>query len=186
MTDDTQLLLDYARRGDVRSFSALVGRHSKWLTAYLRGITPTLADAEDAVQETWVKVIRSCGSYRGGSVRAYLTRVARSVAIDRFRRNGRPTVSVDAVGEDGASLSETLADGAPPPDAAFECRATAEEVRRAVRLLPGNQREVLLMRIEAELSFKEIAETLGIPLGTALTWMHAATLRLKKELGKWK
>ena len=35
-------------------------------------------------------------------------------------------------------------------------------------------------------SFKEIAETLGIPLGTALTWMHAATLRLKKELGKWK
>lgn len=186
MIDDAQLLLDYARRGDVKSFSALVGRHSKWLIAYLRGIAPTLADAEDAVQEVWMKVIRSCGSYRGGSVRAYLTRVARSVAIDRFRRNGRPTVSVDAVGADGTSLSETLTDGAPPPDAAFECRATAEEVRRAVRLLPENQREVLLMRIEAEMSFREIAEALGIPLGTALTWMHVATLRLKKELGKWK
>ena len=57
MTDDAQLLLDYARRGDVKSFSALVARHSKWLTAYLRGITPTLADAEDAVQEAFIKII---------------------------------------------------------------------------------------------------------------------------------
>ena len=186
MTEDAQLLLDYARRGDLKSFSSLVARHSKWLTAYLRGVTPTLADAEDAVQETWVRVIRSCESFRGGSVRAYLTRVARSAAIDRFRRAGRPAVSVDAAGEDGAALLEVLPDGALAPDAAFESRATAEDVRRAVRALPENQREVLLMRIEAELSFREIAETMGIPLGTALTWMRAATLRLKKELGKWK
>ena len=186
MIDDAQLLLDYARKGDVASFSALVRRHSKWLVAYLRGITSNEADAEDAVQETWVRVIRSCGSFRGGSVRAYLTRVARSVAIDRFRRAGRPTVSVNSAGADGVMLVETLPDGAPAPDAAFESRATAEDVRRAVRALPENQREVLLMRIEAELSFKEISETLGIPLGTALTWMHAATVRLKKEFGRWK
>ena len=186
MTEDAQLLLDYARRGDLKSFSSLVARHSKWLTAYLRGVTPTLADAEDAVQETWVKVIRSCGSYRGGSVRAYLTRVARSAAIDRFRRNGHSTVSVDAADADGATLAETLPDDAPSPGEAFESRATLEDVRRAIGALPEHHREVLLMRIEAELSFKEIAETLGIPLGTALTWMHAATVRLKKELGKWK
>lgn len=186
MTEDAQLLSDYARKGDVASFSALVIRHSKWLTAYLRGVTPTLADAEDAVQETWMRVIRACGSYRGGSVRAYLTRIARSVAIDRFRLARSPTVSVDAVDEDGLVLSDVLPDTAPAPDAVFECRATADEVRQAVRGLPEGQREVLMMRIEAELSFREIAETMGIPLGTALTWMHAAKLRLKKELGKWK
>lgn len=184
MTDDARLLLDYAKRGDVKSLSSLVVRHSKWLAAYLRGSTSVEADAEDAVQEVWVRVIRSCGSYRGGSVRAYLARIARSVAIDRFRR-GRPMVSVDATDGEGAVLAETLADGAPAPNAAFESRATSEDVRRAVRALPENQREVLLMRIEAELSFKEISETMGIPLGTALTWMHAATVRLKKELGRW-
>ena len=186
MTDDSRLLLDYARRGDVKSFSALVARHSNWLTAYLRGVTPTLEDAEDAVQEIWARVIHSCGSYRGGSVRAYLIRIARSVAVDRFRRAGRPAISVDDIGAGGTTLAESLPDDSPAPDAAFESRATAEDVRRAVKGLPENQREVLLMRIEAELSFREIAETMGIPLGTALTWMHAATLRLKKELGKWK
>ena len=186
MTEDAQLLFDYARKGDVASFSALVVRHSKWLTAYLRSMSPTLADAEDAVQETWIRVIRACNSYRGGAVRAYLTQIARSVAIDRFRLAKCQTVSVDAVGEDGLALSDVLPDASPTPDEMFECRATADEVRRAVRELPEGQREVLMMRIEAELSFREIAETMGIPLGTALTWMHAAKLRLKKELEKWK
>ena len=186
MTDDARLLLAYAREGDVKSFSALVVRHSQWLAGFLRGLVPTAADAEDAVQETWVRVIRACGSYRGGSVRAYLARAARSVVVDRFRRGRHLVASIDAMGEEGAALSEAVVDGAPPPDAAFKSRATAEDVRRAVRALPEGQREVLLMRIEAELPFSEIAEELGIPLGTALTWMHAATLRLKRELGRWK
>ena len=172
-------MLDYARHGDVKSLSALVARHSRWLLAYLRGLSPTEADAEDATQETWMRIIRSCGSYRGGSVRAYLTKIAHSVAIDRFRRKGE-TVSVEA-GEI-APLVETLADDAPGPDERFECHATADDVRRAVRLLPEGQREVLLMRIEGELPFREIAEIMGIPLGTALTWMHMATRQLREKL----
>lgn len=184
MPDDRQLLLDYARHGDVKSLSALVVGNAKWLTAYLRGMSPSEADAEDAFQATWEKVIRSCGSYRGGSVRAYLTRVARSVTIDRFRRDRLTTVSADAVGDSGESVAETLADEAPTPGEAFESSATAEDVRRAIQTLPEGQREVVLMRIEGELSFKEIAELMGIPLGTALTWMHNATIRLKEILGE--
>ena len=184
MAEDSQLLQRYAREGDVRSLSELVSAHTRWLMAYLRGALPSEADAEDAFQATWEKVIRSCGSYRGGSVRAYLTRVARSVTIDRFRRDRLPTVSADAVGEDGESVAETLADEAPTPGEAFESSATAEDVRRAIHTLPEGQREVMLMRIEGELSFKEIAELMGIPLGTALTWMHNATIRLKEILGE--
>ena len=179
MTDDARLLLDYAKRGDVKSLSSLVVRHSKWLAAYLRGSTSSEADAEDAVQEVWVRVIRSCGSYRGGSVRAYLARIARSVAIDRFRR-GRPMVSVDATDGEGAVLAETLADGAPAPNAAFESRATSEDVRRAVRALPENQREVLLMRIEAELSFKEIGKIHSKTESWARVTYHRARLMLKE------
>ena len=103
--------------------------------------------------------------------------------IDRFRRSGRPTCSLDAVDENGASLAETLVDGAPWPSAATELRGTAADVRRAVRALPEGPRTVLLLRIEGELSFREIAGELNIPLGTALTWMHAATVRLRKLLG---
>ena len=184
MSEDGQLLLAYAREGDVRSLSALVKRNAGWLKGFLRGLAPSDADAEDAFQDTWMRVIRSCGSYRGGSVRAYLATIARSVVIDRFRRNGSPSVSIDAERESGGAAVDALADESPSPGALFEKAVTAEDVRRAVRALPRGPREVVLMRIEGEFSFKEIAATLGIPLGTALTWMHAATNRLKGVFAK--
>jgi len=182
MPDGSQLLLDYAHRGDLASFSALVTAHAKWLLAFLRGLLPTEADAEDAVQETWMRVIRSCGSYRGGSVRAYLSQVARSVAVDRFRRSGAPTVSLDEAGEDGEPTSVELPDGAPTPDVRFETRATAAEIRATVRRLPWRLREVFLLRVEGELTFREIADQLDLPLGTILTRMRSASARLRKEL----
>lgn len=181
MAGDEQLLLDYARRGDVKSLSALVVRHEKWLMAYLRGMSPSEADAEDAFQTCWVRVVKSAGSYRGGSVRSYLMRIARSVAIDRFRRRGAPTLSIDDEALQG--LADAVADVRPTPADVHETSATREDVRSAVRALPERLRDVLLMRIEGELPFKEIAEQMGIPLGTALTWMHAATVRLRKTLG---
>lgn len=184
MPDGRDLLLNYVRRGDVESFSAFVVLHAGWLKAYLRGLVSSEVEADDAFQDVWVKVIKSCGSYRGGSVRAYLTRVARSAVIDRFRRTGQPAVSLDAENDAGETLGNTLADAAPTADTAFETRSTGEDVRRAVRTLPPNQREVVMMRVEGELSFREIAEILGVPLGTALTWMHVATRRLRELLGE--
>lgn len=181
MAEEDRLLLDYARRGDVSSLSALVERTTKPLTAYLRGMTPSDADAEDAFQECWVRVIRSCGAYRGGSARAYLMRIARSVVIDRFRRLGAPTVSIDA--DESAGLAESLVSDAPSPDVSVERSASSAAIRQAVRALPEGQREVLLLRIEGELPFKDIADQIGIPLGTALTWMRAATITLRKMLG---
>lgn len=182
--EDEQLLFDYVRRGEVKSLSALVTRTSRPLMAYLRGMTPNDADAEDAFQECWMRVIRSCASYRGGSVRAYLMTIARSVVIDRYRRRGAPTVSIDA--DESEGLASVLAAESPTPDKTCERAANAAVVRAAVRILPPQQREVLLLRIEGELPFKEIAAQLGIPLGTALTWMHAATEKLKQMLGEKK
>ncbi len=113
-------------------------------------------------------------------MRAYLMRIARSVVIDRFRRRGAPTVSIDA--EEPEGLESRLAAESPTPALDCERAANAEAIRNAVRALPERQREVLLLRIDGELSFKEIAAELGIPLGTALTWMHAATMKLKDLL----
>jgi len=180
--EDAGLLAAYARRGDVASLSALVRRHSVWMQALLRGMLPSAADAEDAFQEAWVRVIRAADRYKGGRVRAYLAAVARSAAIDRLRRLGR-TVSLDADAGEGASFLDSVPDGAPTPVERFESKATSEDVRRAVRALPEGPRQVLLMRIEGDLPFREIASELGVPLGTALTWMRAATLKLKEMLG---
>ena len=83
-----------------------------------------------------------------------------------------------------ASAAVELADPSPSPDEHFESEAAEEDVRKALMELPEGQRQVILMRIEAELSFKEIADTLGVPIGTALTWMHSAKANLKKILGR--
>lgn len=185
MEEDSKLLFAYSRQGDVESLSALVRRHSVWMQAFLRGLLPTVADAEDAFQETWVRVVKSAGKYRGGKVKPYLAVVARSAAIDRLRQMGR-LVSLDAEDGEGASAAERLLDESPLPGELFESKAMSEDVREAVSVLPEGQRQVLLMRIEGELSFKEIASELGVPLGTALTWMRTATLKLKEMLGESK
>ena len=115
-------------------------------------------------------------------VKPYLATVARSVAIDHLRRT-RAVVSLDDEEGEGAAVAATVADEGPAPGEAFESQATSDDVRRAVSTLPEGPRQVLLMRVEGELSFREIAAELAIPLGTALTWMRSATTKLRKMLG---
>lgn len=164
--------------------SSLVAEHARWLTGFVRGLCANEADAEDAYQETWLRLMKAGDGYRGGSMRAYLARIARSAVVDRYRKSGRYVLSLDAPAEDGASAAEELSDPAATPERRFETAATHADVLAAVRTLPAGPRTVLLMRIEGELSFKEIAAALDVPLGTALTWMHAATVRLKRQLGE--
>lgn len=167
---------------DDASIPALVAEHGKWLMAFLIGLTGNVADAEDAFQETWMRLIRSRAVARGAGFRSYLVKAARSVVIDRLRRS-RPAESIDALDDEGEQVIGEIADSAPGPDERYESKATASDVRRAIAELPFNWRQVVLMRIEGEMEFKDIAAELGIPLGTALTWMHKATKELKRKLG---
>jgi len=182
MAEAPQSLALYAQTGDLKAFEAFVRGQYRPLLAFLRGMLPTEEDAEDAAQETWLRLIRFCGAYRGGSETGYLMRIARSVVADRYRRRGLSTVSMS--GEDDAEGALEVPDASPTPDRAFETRATAEDVRQAVRDLPFRPREVLLLRIEGGFTFREIAEELSLPLGTVLTLMRSATKRLKKKLGE--
>lgn len=181
--EDVRLLSAYVSGGDTEALSALIERNAKWMLAMLRGLTANDSDAEDALQDAWRRVI-SAGGYRGGSARAYLARVARSAAVDAFRRKGRELAVLDAPDEDGSTPVAELVDESPSADEAFETKATAEEIRSAVRALPGAQRQVFMMRVEGQLAFREIAEELGLPLGTVLTWMRRATIALRKKLAR--
>lgn len=165
---------------DSAEFSALVAEHAVWLTAFLRGLTACEADAEDAFQDVWLRVLRGCGPDNPRALRGYLAKIARSVVIDRYRRNWRMALMVDDA-ESALKVSE-IETSAPDPAQTFESAATHEEVLAAVRSLPEGPRTVVLMRIEGELSFQEIADILEVPLGTVLTWMRRATTHLKTSL----
>ena len=181
---DEELLSAFARVGDAAAMTALVERHGAALGAFLAGWCEEKADAQDVAQETWLKVMRSPQSFRGGSFRAWVLRIARNQVIDRARVR-KPDVSLDApIGDSPLSpgLVETLADDKSPSP--VEALASAEEravALAAIRALPAPQRDVFLLRA-AGISFSEIATRFSIPLNTALGRMHYAMKALKKEL----
>ena len=182
MSNDSLLFENYVRRGDLESLSALVFRHSVWMLALLRGMLNSASDADDAFQDTWIRVIKSADRYKGGNIKSYLAIVARSVAVDFLRRRGRDMRFEPLVNENDEAIE--IPDSSPTPDERFESLARSDDVLRALADLPEGPRQVFLMRIEAELSFREIAETMDIPIGTALTWMQSAKVKLKKILGR--
>ena len=127
----------------------------------------------DLVQETLLRVwerIQVEGGQRPTS--ALVRTVLRRLKIDRWRRE-RP-VDMEALPE--------RADGAPEPPQLIEDRELAGLLRQRVAALPPSHREVVRLRMEEGLPFRQIAEQQGVPLGTALGRMHLAMKRLRREL----
>lgn len=163
--------------------AALVETHAKWLSAFLRGLTRSEADADDAFQDVWMRAIRSGGLQQASSPRAYLAKVARMVVIDRHRRNARYAESLDVADDSGETGVDRLVGASPSVNGRVAAADLHEAVLAAVRALPAGPRQVVLLRIEAGLKYEAIAAELGVPLGTALTWMRTATRLLRKRLG---
>ena len=183
---DEALLRRYERAGDAVAMESLVCRHAAALGAYLAGWSRDATEAQDLAQEAWLRVLRAPGSFRGGSFRAWLLRIARNLAVDRSRKHA-PELWLDAPSApepDSPPLVETLPDAsADPPDAALLASEDRALLLDAVRGLPGPQRDVFLLRA-AGVSFADIASRIGIPLNTALGRMHYAMKALRAALAR--
>ena len=182
-TSDADLLFAYAK-GNVPALDCLVGRYRQALFSWFLGMTGSRTDAEDLFQDLWVRVIRNAERFENVSFRAWMWQIARNLLID-FRRKKKPDVSLDAAEtEDDHSLLDELVS---PERGPAEDVAQADLARRAMQAvgqLPEIQREIFLMRVQGDLSFNEIAQTLQIPLNTALGRMHDATTKLRMVLAK--
>lgn len=180
-TSDAGLLQAFAN-GNAAAVDFLVARYRQVLFSWFVGMTGNHADAEDLFQELWFRVIRHAGRFNDVSFKAWIWKIARNLVID-FRRKKKPDVSLDAVeDEDDQPLVAQLTSKEKGPAEEVERKDRAKRVLKALESLPEIQREVFLMRVQGGLSFSEIAESLGIPLNTALGRMHDATTKLKKML----
>ena len=180
---DADLLFAYSK-GDVSAMDCLVGRYRQAFFSWFLGMTGSRADAEDLFQDLWIRVIKNAARFENVSFRAWMWQIARNLLID-FRRKKKPTVSLDAVeSEDDQPMLEQLVSPAKGPAEDVEQADLARRAMRAVGQLPEIQREIFFMRVQGDLSFNEIAETLKIPLNTALGRMHDATTKLRVILAK--
>ena len=173
-------LLAAARVGDQEAFGRLVERHSPWL---LRRIGRMVRDehlAQDILQQVWLDLYRSLSTLRSaGTLSAWLARVAYNRSVDELRRKRWPTLSELAMGEDEAGPSVVLLlDPTPLPEELIEWQERHQSLLAAIGTLPSRMRAVVLLRLEAQLSYGEIEQVLGIPVSTAKTLFFRAKRRL--------
>jgi RNA polymerase sigma-70 factor (ECF subfamily) len=176
---DEQLLAEYlAGRAD--RFEVLVRRYSQELFHFLVRFTGSASTAEDIVQETFLQVHLAAESFdRTRRFKPWLFTIAANKARDVLRSRARkPEVPLDAsVGgesDGGRRFVDFLADDTLAPTAALEHDEQSRIVQRVVDELPDHLREVLVLGYYHRMPYKDIAEILGVPLGTVKSRLHAA------------
>jgi RNA polymerase sigma-70 factor (ECF subfamily) len=145
-------------------------------------------DAEDLVQETYVKALKAFGTLRQPDrIRPWLFQILSRLVLDRQRSEGREVASGDLEELDRFSLYDLIWDEDPLPysdnlHGDFLAQFTDEEVRAALMRLPEGFRVPLVLLYVEELSYKELAEIVGCPVGTIMSRLHRARKILERDL----
>lgn len=178
--DDDTALVGAFLLGNDAAFGALVRRHEELVLRIVRRYADSPEDARDLAQRTFLRAFEAARRAFGRAgeafpVRRWLIRIAVNLAKNHLRDAQRWTRAPSAV------LADAAADGPAPADV-LERAEKAARLRAEVLRLPRRQREVLTLRIDAELSFAEIADSLGITENAAKVSFHHAARRLREAL----
>ncbi len=178
---DEQLVRE-AQAGKLRSFNVLVERHERPLyNLVLRHVSDRQL-AEDVTQEALLSAWRALHTFKGGSFKAWLYRIAVNEARDLYRsRIRRQASSLDDMLEQGVGLGFEADLGPGPEDAALSA-ATISAVERCLLKLPEKHRIVVLLSDVQGLTYDEVCQTLGLPLGTVKSRIFRARAALRKLL----
>ncbi len=186
-TATDEVLLVAAQGGDSAAFEMLVRRYTQPLYAFATRILGSADDAADVAQHTFIQCYNSLPRLRSDTpLRPWLYRVARNRCLDLLRQ--RRTANVEhARNDDGDEIDSlaTLPDTGPSLDALAERGDLQRLIAGAIGQLPQKYREVVVLRYEGELTFAEIAETLGIPENSAKTLFQRAKTMLRLALREW-
>lgn len=175
---DAALLRRY-RRGEVEAFDQLYQRHRVGLYRFLCSLSGDAALADEVFQETWLSLIRSQVEQRDSVLfKTFLYQIARNRLIDHWRHQGRHQGREEAYEE---ALHARL-DDAPGPDQQWVEGRERQRLQRALQELPEEQREVFLLRAEADLEVHEIAELTRAPAETVKSRLRYAIQKLRRLL----
>jgi RNA polymerase sigma-70 factor (ECF subfamily) len=181
-------LVRRAQGGDEAAFRSLVERHQRRAFAIALATVRHEQDARDVVQDAFLRVHKSLGTFQGGSsFFTWLYRIVTNLAIDLVRRPGR---NADALADDRGPSSGNegpepmwvaKVDGADPVDV-MRRKELAERMRTAIDALPSYHKAVILMREVEGLSYEEMAEAMQVSKGTIMSRLFHARQKLQKAL----
>jgi len=174
-----------AARGDKTAFGRLVDLHKRTVFGLCLRLLRDAEEARDAAQETFVRAYGAIATYDAAQPFApWLLRIARNHCLDLLRRRvpAGAQVHLDAEPEEGAPSRELADAEAPGADVVMERAQTRQSLEAAVAELPANYREVIQLFHVEHLSYKEIASTMDVPIGTVMTWLHRARGKLRTAL----
>ena len=166
--------------GDANAFETLVLEYEKNVYTIALRMTGNSEDAADMTQEAFIKAYNSLQSFRGDSkFSVWLYRIVSNVCLDFLRsKNRRPTVSLSVEDDDGEDTQLDVADESQSPELLLDRKLTRESVRRGLDSLPPDYRQILLLREIQGLSYDEIAQALGLEVGTVKSRIFRARKRL--------
>ena len=176
-TSDESLLVKFIA-GDQEAFAAIVGRYQRELYAFIIRYVGDQAAAEDLFQETFVQLHRSAETFdQQRRLKPWLFTIAANKARDYLRAAARrPVQRLDAQpnSEDSGSLMDLVPAGSPDAATAAIMSEDAQRVRDVLSAMSPIHREAIIMSFYQRLSYNEMAEILGVPLGTVKSRLHIA------------
>lgn len=177
---DKELVESYLN-GNQSSFEILLNRHQSRVYAYIMMLVKDRQLADDIFQDAFIKVIRTLksGSYNEeGKFIQWVMRIAHNLIIDHFRRSKRLPIAES--GSDDFQLIDRMG----YTDVSIEQKMVTDQIhddlRTMIDYLPSEQKEVLYLRMYAEMSFKDIAEMTNVSINTALGRMRYALINMRK------
>src|SRR4051794_28515892 len=171
--------------GQAQEFRRLILPHLDGAYNLARYLTRDSTLSEDVVQDAVLRAFRSFGQYRGGSPRAWLFAIVRNCC--RTAQAGKAggvslVISESALSEEAAAQLGRQADPSPSPEEEVFRKADVDRVRSAIEAIPEPFRETIVLRDLEDLSYAEIAEVTGVPVGTVMSRLSRARAMLAREL----
>lgn len=180
---DTQLIEDYLN-GDVAAFEVLVARYLKPVYGFVYRRVGTAGDAEDITQDTFMKAWRHIKRFdRAKSFKPWIFTIAKNTLIDFLKKKKTIPFSVFDTENGENMLMETVADSAPEPSEIAEQGGMARAIESAAAFLAPQSQAIFSLHHANDLTFREIARTLGEPVNTVKSRYRRALAELRKLLG---
>ncbi len=177
-SSDEELVRSFRVHGDPEYFRVLFNRHKRRVYLSCKVFLQDASAAEDATQETFLRVFQNLARFGGGHFGAWVTHIARNVCIDAWRRRRRQSET----GEEhlaGVSVGRSLEDAA-------ALRAAADRLREELAKLPAQQRRCIELKIEGH-SYEEMAALTGLPLAAVKSHLQNGRrmlwIQMEKVLG---